>query len=197
MILSENELNSQNLDEFIELLKEFQKLKVNKFIEIGSLYGWTLQHFIHYSWEGSTAISIDLPVRQFVGPNDWRVQKQEFNYKNVWPEWAKEKKCKLYLIPSISYAEETFKQVKTILKEDLIDFIFIDGDHRYDAIKQDFEMYEPLVRSGGTIAFHDIGKNEEGGGNKFWNEIKTNYKHKEILLDQNNEKGIGILYKKL
>lgn len=195
MIISENELNSQNVNEFTELLKEFKKLQVTKFIEIGSLYGWSLQHFIHYSNEGSTAISIDLPVRHFVGPYDWRVEKQEFNYKNVWPVWAKEKSCKLYLLPTISYNEETLQKVKTILKDDFIDFIFIDGDHRYDAIKKDYEMYEPLVRPGGVIAFHDIGKNEEGGGNRFWNEIKLNYKHKEILLDQNNEKGIGLLYK--
>ena len=95
MLLSENELNSQNLLEFENLLTEFSNLNVNSFIEIGSLYGWTLQHFIHYANEGSTAISIDLPVRKFVGPGDWRVQKQEHNYKNVWPVWAKQKKCKL------------------------------------------------------------------------------------------------------
>jgi cephalosporin hydroxylase len=194
MILSENELNSQNLNEFTELLKEFQKLKVSRFIEIGSLYGWTLQHFIHYSEESSTAVAIDLPVRHFVGPYDWRVQKQESNYKNVWPKWAKEKKCKLYLLPTSSYNEETIKQVKTIFKGDLVDFVFIDGDHRYDAIKKDYEMYSPLVRPGGIVAFHDIGKNEEGGGSRFWNEIKINYRYKEFLFDSKNEKGIGVLF---
>ena len=194
MILTENELDSQNLDEFTELLKEFQKLKVSKFIEIGSLYGWTLQHFIHYSEEGSTAVAIDLPVRHFVGPHDWRVQKQESNYKNVWPEWAKEKKCKLYLLPTSSYNKETIKQVKAIFKDDLVDFVFIDGDHRYDAIKKDYEMYSPLVRPGGIVAFHDIGKNEEGGGAGFWNEIKINYRYKEFLFDSKNEKGIGVLF---
>lgn len=195
MILSENELNSQNLEEFTELLQEYVKLKPTCFIEIGSMYGWSLQHFIHYSEEGSTAIAIDLPVRQFVGPYDWRVEKQENNYKNIWPKWAKEKKCKLYLIPASSYDNESVKKTKDILNEQLIDFIFIDGDHRYDAIKKDYELYEPFVRSGGIIAFHDIGKNEEGGGHRFWNEIKLKYKYKEILLDKNQEKGIGILYK--
>jgi cephalosporin hydroxylase len=194
MILSENELDSQNVKEFTILLQEFIKLKPTCFIEIGSMYGWSLQHFIHYSEEGSTGIAIDLPVRYFVGPHDQRVEKQEFNYKNVWPKWAKEKKCKLYLLPCSSHDSETVFKVKEILKDKKIDFLFIDGDHRYQAIKEDYNLYSPLVREGGIIAFHDIGKNEEGGGPVFWNEIKSEYKYKEILLDKNQEKGIGILF---
>jgi len=194
MILTENELDSQNLNEFTELLKEYVKLKPSCFIEIGSMYGWSLQHFIHYSEEGSTGIAIDLPVRHFVGSNDWRVEKQELNYKNVWPKWAKEKKCKLYLLPYCSYEPETLLKVKEIIKDKKIDFLFIDGDHRYEAIKNDYNLYSPLVRDGGVIAFHDIGENEEGGGRMFWDEIKNNFKHKEILKDSNKGKGIGILY---
>jgi len=36
------------------------------------------------------------------------------------------------------------------------DFLFIDGDHTYEGVEGDFEMYSPLVRRGGIIAFHDI-----------------------------------------
>lgn len=35
------------------------------------------------------------------------------------------------------------------------DFIFIDGDHEYGAVKQDFEEWFRLIVSGGFIAFHD------------------------------------------
>jgi len=38
---------------------------------------------------------------------------------------------------------------------DPIDLLYIDADHHYDAIKADYEAWMPLVRSGGTIAFHD------------------------------------------
>lgn len=195
MIIAENELNSQNLQEFEELLKEFVKIKPKKFIEIGSLYGWTLQHFIHYAEEESTALSIDLPVRYFVGPHDWRVEKQENNYKNVWPLWAKAKRCRLHLIPSSSHKQETLVSTKAIFNNELIDFLFIDGDHSYQGVKMDYDMYSPLVRSGGIIAFHDVGKNEEGGCFQFWNEIKTSKtSFKEISYEPNQEKGIGILY---
>jgi hypothetical protein len=33
--------------------------------------------------------------------------------------------------------------------------LFIDGDHRYEGVRRDFEMYSPLVGAGGLIAFHD------------------------------------------
>jgi hypothetical protein len=194
MILLENELESQNIEEFSELITLYSQLSINRFMEIGSLYGWSLRHFIHYSNNGSVGISVDLPVRRFVGEGDPRVEKQESNYKNVWPVWAKEKNCKLHLIPDFSYKQSTFDRVVEILSGEKLDFLFIDGDHRYEAIKQDFEMYSTLVREGGIVGFHDIGKNEEGGGRKFWDEVKTGFKHHEILKDKKQEKGIGLLY---
>lgn len=194
MILEENELGSQNIEEFNDLLKEYQSLEAEYFMEIGSLYGWSLRHFIHYSKNGSTGIVVDLPVRNFVGAGDRRVEKQESNYKNVWPKWAKEKNCKLYLIPDSSLKPSTLTKVSNIIGDNKLDFLFIDGDHRYEAIKSDFELYSPLVRRGGVVGFHDIGQNEEGGGCRFWLEIKNKFKHREILLDSNQEKGIGLLY---
>lgn len=38
---------------------------------------------------------------------------------------------------------------------DGIDLLFIDGDHRYSAVKQDIELYAPKVRSGGIVSGHD------------------------------------------
>lgn len=38
-----------------------------------------------------------------------------------------------------------------------IDFLFIDGDHSFDGVKNDFEKYSPLVN--GTIVFHDYNDN--------------------------------------
>lgn len=35
------------------------------------------------------------------------------------------------------------------------DFIFIDGDHEYTAVKKDFEDWFKLIVSGGFVAFHD------------------------------------------
>jgi hypothetical protein len=36
------------------------------------------------------------------------------------------------------------------------DFIFIDGDHSYDAVRKYWLNYGPMVADGGIVVFHDI-----------------------------------------
>lgn len=44
------------------------------------------------------------------------------------------------------------------LTENLVfDFLLIDGDHSFDGVKLDFELYLPKVRAGGTVIFDDYG----------------------------------------
>ena len=38
-----------------------------------------------------------------------------------------------------------------------VELIFIDGDHDYQSVKQDFELWFPKLIEGGTIVFHDTG----------------------------------------
>jgi predicted O-methyltransferase YrrM len=89
--------------------------------------------------------------------------------------------------------------VKKILNGNQLDFLFIDGDHSYEGVKKDFEMYSPLVRKGGIIAFHDIvGHSLETGCEveKLWKEIKNGFNFKELIKDINqNWAGIGVLIK--
>jgi len=39
--------------------------------------------------------------------------------------------------------------------EESLDFVYIDGNHQYDYVKQDLELWGRRVRSGGIIAGHD------------------------------------------
>jgi len=50
---------------------------------------------------------------------------------------------------------DTVTIVKDLFQKAPIDLLFIDGDHSYEGVKMDWEMYSPLVRSGGLVAFHD------------------------------------------
>jgi predicted O-methyltransferase YrrM len=59
----------------------------------------------------------------------------------------------------------SFKVVKNWTSP--IDVLFIDGDHRYDAVKQDFEDWLPLVTPGGFIIFHDSCQPEGGTDDKY------------------------------
>lgn len=48
------------------------------------------------------------------------------------------------------------------VKQDIqIDFLFIDGDHSYEGVKTDFELYSKLLSNRGIIAIHDTDKEYE------------------------------------
>ena len=102
------------------------------------------------------------------------------------------------LLRADSHNPNTLKQVKNLLKKKMVDFLFIDGDHTYEGVKRDFEMYSPLVKEGGIVAFHDIVKHTVESGcevNKFWDEIKHDYESIELIGDKKQTSaGIGIIY---
>ena len=61
-----------------------------------------------------------------------------------------------------SHLEETVAQrVRELCVGQPLDLLFIDGDHAYDSVRRDFELYAPLVRPDGLIAFHDIVPGDE------------------------------------
>ena len=171
------------------LINYLEKKEPKYVIEIGTANGGTLFLFSKTASKDATIISIDLPKGKFGGG---------------YPKWKillynsfKSHQQKLHLIRSDSHAQETLHQVKNILKGNKADFIFIDGDHTYEGVKKDFEMYSNLINEDGIIAFHDIVPGHEkdaGGVFKFWKEIKHSYRVKEIVKnwDQNGG-GIGIL----
>lgn len=102
-----------------------------------------------------------------------------------------------------SHTEEMKERVKSVVG-DLVDFLFIDGDHSYEGVKKDFYYYSGLVKKGGFVGFHDIRDTEfhrnlpshEGPClvALFWNEIKESYVHWEFLdPDDATYMGIGVL----
>jgi len=44
------------------------------------------------------------------------------------------------------------------IKDDELDFVYIDGNHRYKGVKSDIENYYPKVKNGGLICGHDYVK---------------------------------------
>lgn len=102
----------------------------------------------------------------------------------------------LFLLRKNSHKPDTLAKIQEILKGRKLDLLFIDGDHSYAGVRKDFEMYMPLVRSGGLVAFHDIAQDMPGiEVIKLWKEIKDNYKHAEFVNRTDNDlMGIGVLW---
>lgn len=74
-----------------------------------------------------------------------------------------------------------------------IGLLFIDGDHRYEGVKRDFELYSAEVSDGGMIVFHDIA-NPKFGVQEFWREVKGEFKSEEVIEEEGSF-GIGIIHK--
>lgn len=70
--------------------------------------------------------------------------------------------------------------IHQIIKFDMFDLIFIDGDHRYNAIKNDIKNYKSLVKKGGIMSGHDC----EG--------YIQNYDKDFLELNKNNDFANGI-----
>ena len=56
----------------------------------------------------------------------------------------------------VEFCYESSTEFGKTLKEESLDFVFIDGDHSEEASYADFWMYYPLVKKGGIFAGHDI-----------------------------------------
>jgi len=88
-------------------------------------------------------------------------------------------------------------EVQLELPINKIDFLFIDGDHTYEGVRQDYEMYSPLVQKGGYIAFHDINDTERHRQRnvhvaEFWNELEGEKIEFNVHSDW---AGIGVIKK--
>ncbi len=177
-------------EEFIELLKKYVELNPKYILEIGTANGGSLFCFCKLASDDATIISIDLPGGSFGGGYPkWK--------SSIYQAFAKPKQ-KLYLIRGDSQNIETFKKVLKILNGERIDFIFIDGDHSYNGVKNDFKLYSSLVKHKGFIVLHDIAPNGDpilvGGVPKFWSELKNSLKpeHYIEIINNLNQIGYGI-----
>jgi hypothetical protein len=57
----------------------------------------------------------------------------------------------------LKYSDEAVNDVPNDL-----DFVYIDGNHDYDFVKKDIELYYPKVKKGGVMGGHDFVASEQG-----------------------------------
>jgi cephalosporin hydroxylase len=106
------------------------------------------------------------------------------------------KRQRMHLLRADSHDPSTLDEVRRLIGDNEIDFLFLDGDHTYEGIKKDWEMYAPLVRSGGIIAFHDVAGNYDSTQVKrFWDSIKAGYEHREYIVRSDGLYGVGVIIK--
>jgi cephalosporin hydroxylase len=178
----------QERDELLQLLGDVVELAPGTVLEIGTNRGGTLYLWTRYARPDATIISVDLPGGAFGGgyPPVKVPLYRSFSRKNQ----------KLHLVRADSHQPSTLARIKALLGGRPLNFLFLDGDHTYEGVKMDWEMYSPLVGPGGIIAFHDVAGNyADTNVKRFWDELKGLHKHREYVTRVDGRFGIGVITK--
>jgi predicted O-methyltransferase YrrM len=136
-------------------------------VEIGTCHGGTLYLWCQAADPSATIVSIDLPEGEFGG--GYSACRTE-----LYRAFAGAAQT-LHLVRADSHSSETATRLNGLLSGRHIDFLFIDGDHTYAGVKQDYELYSPMLAPGGLIALHDVAPRPEEPRIevwKFWEELK-------------------------
>lgn len=188
----------QERSEIAGFLKTIAEPKPKTILEIGTSNGGSLFLFSRIAAPDALIVSVDLPNGEFGGGYPpWRAR--------FYRSFATDRQ-QIRLLRADSHDPATLEAARAALEGRPIDVLFIDGDHTYEGVKRDFEMYGPLVR-GGVIAFHDIvpatdagprSRNGEvlRGGDvpRFWSELRERHNVVEFVEDWRSGRfGIGMI----
>ena len=147
-------------------------------LEVGAMYGGTLQEWLDLVW-----------VEKVVVVDD------EMRGAEEWGRWADRVAVELTLLQGASQDPALIAAAR---REGPFDFVFIDADHTYNAVKADWESYSPMAR---IVALHDILERPGYGVSQLWSEIKAQPQtrcmeicHNATLPGNEGPCGIGVVW---
>ena len=169
----------QNEWELLQMLIVVANHHPKKILEVGAWHGGTLWHWLQLADEVAV---IDDEMRR----------------ESDWQQWAKERRTGLHLYHGSSHDKEIIEKAASHAP---YDFLFIDADHTYDSVCQDWNNYYPMVREGGLVAFHDIYERYGYGVSEVWEDLISTpgmrymeIRHGEVQPGNEGLCGIGLIW---
>jgi cephalosporin hydroxylase len=151
--------------ELEQLLLIFNDLNPDRVLEIGTWHGGTLWHWLQGS---RTVVAID----------DTMYEASE------WQQWAADAGSVLHLIQGYSHHPNVIARAEELGP---YQFLFIDADHTYEAVRADWDNYEPMVEDGGIVVFHDFQPRQDYGVSVLWEQIKTETGARTVEISQRSD----------
>ena len=182
----------QNHGEFRDLIALLLERQPRNVMEIGTEGGCTFYAWCKVAHPDGLKISLDWQ-NSGVGRGRWLTPESRMDRDARLQSWADH----VTLIEGNSHETEQKHAVKVALQGELLDFLFIDGDHSIQGVEQDWLDYSSFVRPGGIVAFHDI-KNcdyHRRAGcyvHDFWPKLPGN--KIELLSNEHVWGGIGVIF---
>jgi predicted O-methyltransferase YrrM len=180
---------NQKDEEIVWLLDVLRAERPRTVLEIGTHFGGTLFLFSRVVAPDALLVSVDM--QPMVG----RVGRYS-PYALIRHSFARDRQ-RVELIDAVNSQDAaTVDRVRDVLCAREVDFLFIDGDHSYEGVRRDFELYAPLVRAGGLVGFHDVSRRSTPhteGVARLWSMIKANHETQECVADRGDDGyGIGV-----
>lgn len=178
----------QKVDELRWLVSQMMRVKPQIVVEIGTFKGGTFWCWCQVAADDALLVAVDMPAEAdgAYGPKVIDVHMHARDQQDI------------YMLRADSHHPMTLMHLEKILDGDQVDFLFIDGDHSYEGVKEDFAMYAPLVREGGAIAFHDIlphNRYKHCHVDEFWKELGATYETRRWAdMSDPDWGGIGLIY---
>lgn len=184
---------SQKPDEIGGFIAAIKAEECRSYLEIGARHGDTFYEVVRTMPKDGLYLAVDLPG------GAWGVESSAKSLKKAVEKLRAEGWKNVDYILGNSTAADV---IEAIADHAPFDACLIDGDHRYEGVKADWDNYRPLV--GKLVAFHDI----DGEGvrkddmvvevPRLWREIVLSeaYFVQEFISDEEPERpmGIGIVY---
>lgn len=179
---------NQKQAEIRGLLERVGATPARRVVEIGAFEGGTLSLLAQAAAPNARILSLDINF------SDYQL--------HSYPLFARSHQ-EIRCVTADTHDQGTVEVVRRWLQSEMLDVLFIDGDHSYAGVKSDFDMYSPFVRPSGLVAFHDIHpdfktrygrptKNDVGEVPKFWAELATKYPDRVELIEDDGQDGYGI-----
>ena len=178
----------QERDEIVQLAKFVYELQPKVVVEIGTKFGGTFM--IWNEIAPGIKISVDLVEGIHGGVSRSDTDARNAKFKELYND-----SC--IFIEGNSHESATYDLLVKALDGKTIDFLFIDGDHTYEGVKEDYETYSSLVSENGYIGFHDINDTQRHRDRdvyvgKLWNELVGEKTEFNVNADW---AGIGVIKK--